>query len=72
MIAPMAMMLFCWVILVGVDFHQEGKAELESYYESRITLTPTKSLRSPATTSSLALFETLIDVTEVFYYGSNV
>ena len=42
----MAMMLFCWVILVGVDFHQEGKAELESYYESRITLTPTKSLRS--------------------------
>ena len=45
-IAPMAMMLFCWVILVGVDFHQEGKAELESYYESRITLTPTKSLRS--------------------------
>ena len=45
-IAPMAMIIFCWVILFAVNLHQEGKAELESYYESRIELTPTKSLRS--------------------------
>ena len=44
-IAPLAMMIFCWVILFSIDLHQMGKQEMMSYYENQISLKPTKSLR---------------------------